>query len=54
MYELLKPKIEFNYNRALEIINDTTFIPGIIKERHASGANDLIVDGRYEGLMRVV
>jgi hypothetical protein len=52
MYELLKPKIEFNYNRALEIINDTNFIPDIIKERCVSGANDLIVDNRYEVLMR--
>jgi len=52
MYELLKPNIEFNYNRALEIINDTSFIPDIIKERCASGATDLIVDSRYEGLMR--
>jgi hypothetical protein len=52
MYEVLKPKIEFNYNRALQIIKDTNFIPNTIKERCISGANDLIVDGRYEGFMR--
>ena len=57
MYEILKPKIEFNYNRALEIINSKEFIPDIIKERIelvTTGAIPRIdtVDHRYEYFLK--
>jgi hypothetical protein len=45
MYNLLVPKIEYNYNRALEIINDKSLIPEIIKE--CKGIDDMIL-GRYK------
>jgi hypothetical protein len=52
MYKTLLPKIEHNYNRALEIIKDTTFVPNIIKDRVNSGANDLQVDHRYTSFLK--
>ena len=32
LYELLRPKIEFNYQRCLEIIHDGNLVPDIIKD----------------------
>jgi len=47
-YQQLKSKIDYNYNRALEIIRDSDFIPEIIKIRYQSNKKDLTVDSRYE------
>lgn len=33
LYKKLYPKIEHNYNRAIEIINDINYIPNLVKQR---------------------
>jgi hypothetical protein len=33
LYKKLYPKIEHNYNRALEIIHDINYIPNVVQER---------------------
>lgn len=52
LYTKLLPKLEHNYNRALEIINDINFIPEIIQERYKWVKKQNIVpngvDGRYQ------
>lgn len=40
MYQLLKPKLDFNFNRAIEIIEDNSYIPSIIKELAKVYEND--------------
>jgi hypothetical protein len=47
-YKLLLPKLEYNYNRAMEIKKDKSLIPDIIKERVQSISKpELLVDIRY-------
>ena len=52
LYKKLRPKLEHNYNRALEIIKDINFIPNIIKERYhiikLTRRNPTGFDGRYQ------
>ena len=52
LYKKLRPKLEHNYNRALEIIKDINFIPNIIKERYhiikLTRRNLTGFDGRYQ------
>jgi hypothetical protein len=53
-YNLLKPKLLYNYNRAIEIIKSKHLIPQIVKERLAEANlkdNTLLVDGRFEMFM---
>lgn len=50
-YELLKPKLMHNYNRAVEIIKSKEFIPNIILDRVAEilvSEKTLLVDSRFE------
>jgi len=52
LYKKLYPKIEYNYNRACEIIKDITYVPKIIQNRVKELTNDNTdfydVDGRYQ------
>jgi hypothetical protein len=53
-YNLLRPKIMHNYNRAIEIIKSKDFIPNIVKERLAetkTTGHTLLVDSRFEMFM---
>jgi hypothetical protein len=53
-YALLKPKIDFNYNRVLEIIKLKEFIPMIVKERLEEiklTGPVMLVDSRFEMFM---
>ena len=55
-YELLRPKLEYNYNRAIEITKDVTYIPKLIQERYYDNklrnTFPLLVDARYETFMK--
>lgn len=51
LYKKLLPKLEHNYNRALEIIKDINYIPDIIQERYKNITDPNTVqgfDGRYQ------
>lgn len=54
-YELLRPKLEFNYNRAIEITRNVNYIPKIIQERYydnkEKNIKPMLVDYRYETFM---
>jgi hypothetical protein len=53
-YNLLKPKLLYNYNRAIEIIKSKDLIPQIVKERLNEAnlkGHTLLVDGRFEMFM---
>lgn len=53
-YNLLRPKILYNYNRAIEIIKSKEFIPNIVKERVEEiklTGHTLLVDSRFEMFM---
>jgi hypothetical protein len=53
-YTLLKPKIDFNYNRVLEIIKSKEFIPMTVKERLEEiklTGPVMLVDSRFEMFM---
>lgn len=52
LYALIKPKADRNYNNYMRIINDSKYIPDIIKERakyakDTNYANSTFTDGRY-------
>jgi hypothetical protein len=51
-YNLLLPKIIYNYNRAVEIINDKSLIPDVIKDCVRDKGIDLMMLGRYERFLR--
>ena len=53
-YNLLKPKLLYNYNRAIEIIKSKDLIPQIVKDRLNEAnlkGHTLLVDGRFEMFM---
>lgn len=53
-YDLLKPKLLYNYNRAIEIIKSKDLIPQIVKDRLNEAnlkGHTLLVDGRFEMFM---
>lgn len=53
-YNLLRPKIIYNYNRAIEIIKSKDLIPQIVKERLEEvnqKGHTLMVDSRFEMFM---
>jgi hypothetical protein len=57
MYELIKPKIEHNYNRCLEIIKDKSFIPSSVFSR-ATQIDPMIykpmhTDARYRRIVNL-
>jgi hypothetical protein len=56
LYETLRPKIEHNYNRCLEIIKDRKFIPQTVINRVAymqdSDYIPMHTDHRYEGMLK--
>jgi hypothetical protein len=56
LYEILRPKIEYNYNRCLEIIKDKSFIPKIVINRVSSmnlpNYIPMHTDHRYERIVR--
>jgi hypothetical protein len=55
MYNVLKPKIDFNYNRVMEIAYSLDYIPDMIKERHKEFESDgevVGVDGRFDEMIR--
>jgi hypothetical protein len=47
-YNLLLPKIIYNYNHALTIIKDKSLIPNIVKECVANNGIDNMILGRYQ------
>lgn len=53
IYYMLKPKIEFNFNHAIDIAKSVNFIPDIIKERYAISKENptMKVDYRYKSFM---
>ena len=55
-YELLRPKIEYNYNRTIEIIHDANYIPKMIQDRYYLNKkqNQLpyMADTRYDMFMK--
>ena len=55
-YELLKPKIEYNYNRTMEIITDVNYIPKIIQDRYYLNKKQnqmpYMADTRYDMFMK--
>lgn len=54
LYESIRPKIEYNYNRCLEIIHDKTFIPQIIIDRvNSIDEKNMSTDPRYEHMVRM-
>jgi hypothetical protein len=55
LYNILKPKIEYNYNRAIEIVQSLEYIPDIIKERHREfilNGEVVFTDGRFDEMIR--
>ena len=55
VYNILKPKIEYNYNRAIEIVQSLEYIPDIIKERHREfilNGEAVFTDGRFDEMIR--
>lgn len=54
-YELLRPKIEYNYERAISITKDSKYIPRIIQDRYFENEKNnnlpLMVDNRYKTFM---
>lgn len=55
LYEMLRPKIEHNYNRCLEIIHDKFYVPQIIFDRvQTVDKNEkMFTDHRYENIVRM-
>lgn len=55
LYELIRPKIEFNYNRCLDIIKDKSFIPQQIINRvnsmNSLGYIQMKTDPRYQHMV---
>lgn len=52
LYELLRPKIEYNYNRCVEIIKDKRYIPKLIIDHVASNEEkNMATDPRYEHML---
>jgi hypothetical protein len=58
LYIKLQPKLEHNYNRALEIIHDINFIPSIIIDRYNwIKSQNMVsngVDGRYQNFIEQI
>jgi hypothetical protein len=56
LYEILKPKIEHNYNRCLDVINDKKYIPQSVIDRvtHMKDSNyiPMHTDPRYERILK--
>ena len=56
LYEIIRPKIEHNYNRCLEIAKDRNFIPQTVIDRvaHMQDTNyiPMHTDNRYEHMLR--
>ena len=56
LYEILRPKIEHNYNRCLEVISDKKYIPQSVFDRVArmqdSDYIPMHTDNRYERILR--
>jgi hypothetical protein len=56
LYEILKPKIEHNYNRCLEIIRDKKYIPKSAIDRVANMKDSdyipMHTDLRYERMLK--
>jgi flagellar assembly factor FliW len=53
-YNLLKPKLLYNYNRAIEIIKSKDLIPQLVKERLEEvklKGHTLLIDSRFEMFM---
>lgn len=55
LYKILEPKIEYNYQRCLEIIKDKNYIPFIVKHRlalsQAQFVNFTSLDTKYQQFM---
>jgi len=55
-YELLRPKLEYNFNKVNEIIHDINYIPKIIKDRYyenkKTNCQQYITDDRYRTFMQ--